>query len=145
MATLQRYAALPAFPTHRVELEVTENVLVGDMEKLSQQLAAISALGYRIAIDDFGVGYSNLSYISKFPVDCIKIDRSFIGDLPAAGPLVRLILALARQIGASTVAEGVETEDQADWLAKQDCTQAQGFLFYRPLPLAKLSTLLAKL
>ena len=142
MSILKSYATTPGFPADRVELEVTENVLVGDMEKLSHQLSEISALGYRIAIDDFGVGYSNLSYISKFPVDCIKIDRSFIGDLPAAGPVVRLILALARQIGASTVAEGVETVEQADWLANQDCTQAQGFLFHRPMPLDELSRLL---
>ena len=80
------------------------------------------------------MGYSNLSYITDFPVDCIKIDRSFIGKLPEAGPVVRLILALARQIGASTVAEGVETEAQAEWLMAQACDEAQGFLFHRPMP-----------
>lgn len=142
MDTLGRFAANPDFPAHRVELEVTENVFIGDVEKLAEQLREISALGYRIAIDDFGVGYSNLSYVSAFPVDCIKIDRSFISQLPTSGPVVALILALARQIGARTVAEGVETPDQAAWLASHTCDEAQGFWFYRPMPLTDLTATL---
>ena len=141
--TLAHFAADPCFPAHRVELEVTENALIGNIEKLAGQLREISELGYRIAIDDFGVGYSNLSYVSAFPVDCIKIDRSFISQLPASGPVIGLILALARQIGARTVAEGVETLDQAEWLAAQTCDEAQGFLFHRPMPLDDLKRLLA--
>ena len=103
----------------------------------------ITRLGIEYSIDDFGVGYSNLSYVSAFPVDCIKIDRSFISQLPASGPVIGLILALARQIGARTVAEGVETLDQAEWLAAQTCDEAQGFLFHRPMPLDDLKRLLA--
>lgn len=132
MDTLREFAAERDFPAHRVELELTENVLVGDRAVLAERLRKIAQLGYRIAIDDFGVGYSNLSYISEFPVHCIKIDRSFINQLPASGPVVRLILTLARQIGASTVAEGVETEAQAAWVRQENCDQAQGFHFYRP-------------
>lgn len=140
--TLGAFAAEPAFPAHRIELEVTENVLIGDMDKLAAQLREISSLGYRIAIDDFGVGYSNLSYVSTFPADCLKIDRSFISQLPHSGPVIRLILALAKQIGANTVAEGIETEEQAAWLADTACDEAQGYLFYRPLPLDDLMEVL---
>ncbi|MEL7151348.1 MAG: bifunctional diguanylate cyclase/phosphodiesterase [Pseudomonadota bacterium] len=140
--TLARFAADPSFPAHRVELEVTENALIGNVEKIAEQLQDISDLGYRIAIDDFGVGYSNLSYVSAFPADCIKIDRSFISQLPGSGPVIGLILALARQIGARTVAEGVETPAQANWLADQACDQAQGFLFHRPMPLDDLKRVL---
>ncbi|MGR3515128.1 MAG: putative bifunctional diguanylate cyclase/phosphodiesterase [Paracoccaceae bacterium] len=142
--TLGRFAADPNFPSHRVELEITENVLIGNVEQLAAQLQQISELGYRIAIDDFGVGYSNLSYVSTFPVNCIKIDRSFISQLPASGPVIGLILALARQIGARTVAEGVETEDQAAWLAAQTCDEAQGFWFHRPMPLDALEAMCAR-
>ena len=138
IATLENFARRPGFAAQRIELEVTENVLIGDLAKMAQRLRDIAALGYRIAIDDFGVGYSNLSYISDFPVDCIKIDRSFIGKLPEAGPVIRLILALARQIGACTVAEGVETAEQANWLLAQACDQAQGFLFHPPMPVDDL-------
>jgi EAL domain-containing protein (putative c-di-GMP-specific phosphodiesterase class I) len=91
-------------------------------------------MGYRIAIDDFGTGYSNLSSISRFPLTCLKIDRSFIAKLPQSGPIVRLIITLANQIGAIVVSEGVETEEQLDWLARHHCTQAQGFLMTKPLP-----------
>ncbi|MEM6385576.1 MAG: bifunctional diguanylate cyclase/phosphodiesterase [Pseudomonadota bacterium] len=133
--TLSAFAADPAFPAHKVELEVTENVLIGDMNRLAEQLREISALGFRIAIDDFGVGYSNLSYVSTFPADCLKIDRAFISRLPQSGPIVSLILALAKQIGAQTVAEGIETTEQAAWLSGTQCNQAQGYLFHRPLPL----------
>ncbi len=143
METLKEFASRPDFPAHRVELEITENVLIGNQELLARKLYDIAELGYRIAIDDFGVGYSNLSYISNFPVHCIKIDRSFIGQLPDSGPVVSLILTLARQIGATIVAEGVETLAQAGWLSKQNCDQAQGFLYYKPMPFQDLTAVLA--
>ncbi len=142
METLRAFAETPGFPTNRVELEITENVLIDDHGSLARMLRQISSLGYRIAIDDFGVGYSNLSYISDFPVDCIKIDKSFISRLPETGPVVLLILSLARQLGAHTVAEGIETAEQADWLKEQNCEQAQGFLFHRPMPLEDLQHLI---
>ena len=99
----------------------------------AKKLKKITEMGYRIAIDDFGTGYSNLSYISRFPLKCLKIDRSFVDRLPESGPIISLILTLARQIGATAVAEGVETQEQCDWLASQDCEQAQGYYLSRPV------------
>ena len=102
-------------------------------------------MGYRIAIDDFGTGYSNLSYISRFPLNCLKIDQSFITQLPKSGPIISLILTLAKQIGATVVAEGVETQSQLDWLKDHDCAQVQGYLLSRPVVSNKLSTVIQNL
>ncbi len=135
MNTLSRYAEMPGFPSGQIELELTENVLIGDHDRIAEKLEAITRMGYRIAIDDFGMGYSNLSYISRFPLTCLKIDRSFVSQLPKTGPIISLIFTLARQIGAVTVAEGVETQDEHDWLKGQDCDQVQGYFFSRPVPL----------
>jgi len=130
---LSNLAQAPNFPRGKIELEVTENVLIGDHEMIAEKLRTITHMGYRIAIDDFGTGYSNLSYISKFPLKCIKIDRSFIDRLPASGPIIQLILTLARQIGATAVSEGVETTEQLEWLRREECGQVQGFLLKKPL------------
>ena len=145
MRTLEAFAADPQFPRNMIELEVTENVLIGDPAPIAEKLRAITRMGYRIAIDDFGTGYSNLSYISQFPLNCIKIDRSFIRQLPGSAPIVGLILTLSEQIGATAVAEGVETEDQARWLKENGCRQSQGYLHARPLPLDQLMDRIAEI
>lgn len=134
MGALETFAATDDFPRDMIELEVTENVLIGNHDIIAAKLAAISEMGYRIAIDDFGTGYSNLSYISRFPLTCLKIDRSFINRLPASGPIINLILTLGRQIDATIVAEGVETTQELDWLIAKGCGQAQGYLLARPGP-----------
>jgi len=139
LGTLRYFAEMPGFPVGKVELEITENALIGDHNAIADKLRIITALGYRIAIDDFGSGYSNLSYISRFPLSCLKIDRSFIDQLPSSGPIVRLILTLGQQLGATIVSEGIETQEQLSWLRENDCTQAQGYLIARPLPLADFS------
>lgn len=133
--TLTALAAKPDFPVGKVELEITENVLIGDHEVIAERLKVITAMGYRLAIDDFGTGYSNLSYISRFPLTCLKIDRSFISQLPESGPIVQLILTLGKQVGATVVSEGVETLEQLDWLTKNACEEAQGYLITEPLPI----------
>ena len=138
METLKLYSSRDGFPMGRVELEITENVLIGDRNQIAKKLEDICALGYRIAIDDFGTGYSNLSYISRFPLSCIKIDRSFINQLPKSGPVVHLILALARQINATIVAEGVEQKSEFDWLIEHNCDQVQGFYLSPAVPLEAL-------
>lgn len=140
--TLAGYAKLPGFPKGLVELEITESVLIGDHEKIAALLQNIVAMGYRIAIDDFGTGYSNLSLISGFPISCLKVDRFFIKDLPGSGPIISLIFALAQQIGAKVVSEGVETEAQMKWLRQQGCDEAQGYLISRPVSARKLNALL---
>ena len=135
MQALDAYSKHPDFPKGKVELEITESVLIGDHGQIGKKLDAISKMGYRIAIDDFGTGYSNLSYISNFPLNCLKIDQSFINQLPKTGPIISLILTLAKQIGATVVAEGVETQAQYDWLCDHGCDQVQGYLVSRPVPL----------
>ena len=140
--SLRDLASRPDFPTGKIELEITENVLTGDPTAIAEKLRKINAMGYRIAIDDFGTGYSNLSYISQFPLTCLKIDRSFINQLPSSGPIIRLILTLGQQIGATVVSEGVETTEQLDWLASNMCDEAQGYLITRPLPLAQFMAFL---
>jgi EAL domain-containing protein (putative c-di-GMP-specific phosphodiesterase class I) len=132
--TLTLLATDPDFPTEKIELEVTEAVLIGDHDLIAGRLRAITAMGYRLAIDDFGTGYSNLSYISRFPLTCLKIDRSFISQLPDTGPIVQLILTLGQQLGATVVSEGVETAEQLAWLAEHYCDEAQGYYITAPLP-----------
>lgn len=144
LKTLSGLANQPDFPSGRIELEVTENVLIGDPDMIADKLKAITAMGYNIAIDDFGTGYSNLAYISRFPLTCIKIDRSFISQLPTSGPLVQLIITLGEQVGATVVSEGVETHKQLDWLKQHDCEQAQGHVIAPPLAVAKFEDFLKK-
>ncbi len=125
------------FPAEQLTLEVTEGVLVRDVDAVVAELAALRALGVRIAIDDFGTGFSGLSYLRHLPADILKIDRSFVTDLPlgrSAVTLITSIVELARTLGLDVVAEGVETEEQRRALAELDCGSAQGYLFARPEP-----------
>lgn len=127
-------AARIDFPTSCLELEITETSMIGDDAEVEQKIRRINELGFRIALDDFGTGFSNLVHISKFPLSCIKMDKSFVQKLPESGPLLKLILALANQIGATTVAEGVEELAQFNWLDAYGCNQMQGFLFSEAVP-----------
>jgi diguanylate cyclase (GGDEF)-like protein len=123
------------FPAAQLTLEVTEGVLVHDVDQVVAQLEALRALGVRIAIDDFGTGFSGLSYLRSLPADIIKIDRSFVGDLPtgrSASTLISSIVELAHTLGLEVVAEGVETEDQRRALEDMRCSTAQGYFFARP-------------
>jgi EAL domain-containing protein (putative c-di-GMP-specific phosphodiesterase class I) len=128
-----------------LELEITESVLIEDKDHVMQILTAIRDLGVRIALDDFGTGYSSLSYLSSFPFDKIKIDRSFIRDVPdrpESAAIVRAILTLAETLDMSTTAEGVERVEELDWLRDHGCNQAQGFLFSRAVSARDLRLLL---
>jgi EAL domain-containing protein (putative c-di-GMP-specific phosphodiesterase class I) len=129
------------FPAEQLTLEVTEGVLVRDVDRVVEQLEALRALGVAIAIDDFGTGFSGLSYLRRLPADILKIDRSFVSDLPGGGAsttLIASILELARTLGLSVVAEGVETEEQRRALAQLQCGLAQGYLFARPEPAGRV-------
>lgn len=120
----------------RLELELTENMLVHDHPETSKTLAHLDKLGIRLSVDDFGTGYSALSYLQKFPFDILKIDRSFVQGIekePASAALVRAMLVMAKALGLETVAEGVETGAQARFLALHGCRYAQGFLFSAPI------------
>jgi predicted signal transduction protein with EAL and GGDEF domain len=119
----------------RLEIEITESTLMQRDSATVQQLHDLNALGVKLVLDDFGTGYSSLSYLHTFPIHCIKIDRSFVaslGENESAVPIVRAIVALASSLGMRTVAEGVETEQQLNELARLGCTEAQGFYFSRP-------------
>ena len=121
----------------RLEIEITESVLLQDKEATLVTLHQLRELGVRIAMDDFGTGYSSLTYLQCFPFDKIKIDRSFVKDITDnAGSLniVRAVAGLANGLGMKTTAEGVETKEQLDTIASEGCTEVQGFLFSRPLP-----------
>ncbi len=124
-------------PAHQLTLEVTEGVLVRDLDAAATRLSALRAMGVRIAVDDFGTGYAGLSYLTRLPVDVVKIDRSFVQRLATgtdATTLVRSIIDLAHSLHLDVVAEGVETVAEADLLRGMRCQRAQGFLYSRPLP-----------
>ncbi len=147
LATLRATLA-PYGPTAGLlEIEITEGVLAQHTEAVRETLAAMRALGVRIAIDDFGTGYSSLSYLRRFPVDTLKIDRSFIQDIPQDPDdcaIATAVTALAASLKLEMVAEGVETEAQRDFLLERGCRQMQGFLFSRALPAAELSQWMEK-
>jgi diguanylate cyclase (GGDEF)-like protein/PAS domain S-box-containing protein len=128
-----------------LELEVTESLLMKDVEASIRKLSILRGLGIHVALDDFGTGYSSLSYVARLPINSVKIDRSFINGM-AAGPehmvVVTTIITLAHSLGLQVVAEGVETEEQSRLLGLFKCDQAQGYLFSKPLPFAALEPLL---
>lgn len=127
------------FDPCRLILEVTESTLVSDDREMTEPLERLRQLGVRIAIDDFGTGYSSFSYLRRLPVDILKIDKSFIDDLPGAGePIAAAIIALATALGLDVIAEGVEHDDQLDTLERLGCRHIQGFLLHRPEPAAEL-------
>jgi EAL domain-containing protein (putative c-di-GMP-specific phosphodiesterase class I) len=133
-STLQETALDP----RRLELEVTESGLVGDRPRTISVLAELKSLGVRIAVDDFGTGYSSLSRLKDFPLDKIKIDRSFIAGIhlnPQSGSITESIIALGHALGLTVLAEGVETEQQLAILTKASCDQVQGYLLGRPMPI----------
>lgn len=126
-----------ADPRHLV-LEVTESLFLQDPELARDTMLALSALGVRFALDDFGTGYSSLGYLKRLPLDELKIDQSFVRDLlesSADAAIVETIIALADRLGMRVIAEGVETEEQANWLREHGCRRFQGYLYARPAPL----------
>jgi diguanylate cyclase (GGDEF)-like protein/PAS domain S-box-containing protein len=132
---------------HRLELEITESVLLQDSEATLATLHKLRGLGIRISMDDFGTGYSSLSYLRSFPFDKIKIDRSFVHELASRGDsmaIVRAVTGLGKSLGISTTAEGVETNEQLALLRSEGCTEVQGYLFSRPRPAAEVENMLTE-
>jgi diguanylate cyclase len=128
-----------------LDLEITESLLMDDVQANVRKLTAIRATGVDIAIDDFGTGYSSLSYLSKLPVQALKIDRSFIVSMledPAAMTLVQTIISLAHALRMKVIAEGVETEPQAKMLRLVRCDEMQGYLISKPRPMEEITPLL---
>jgi EAL domain-containing protein (putative c-di-GMP-specific phosphodiesterase class I) len=123
-------------PASRLELEVTEGVLIGEPKHAQAILSALSSLGVRLALDDFGTGYSSLSYLRRFEFDTIKIDKSFVQTLVedmGSRVILDAILGMARRLGLDVIAEGVETDAQMQILQTEGCQELQGYLLGRPM------------
>ena len=121
----------------RLSLEITESVLMSDVAASGRVLGRLKALGVRLLVDDFGTGYSSLTYLQKFPVDGLKVDRSFVAGLGASSDalsIVGAVIGLAHDLGLTAVAEGVETAQQVGCLIDLACDVAQGYHFGRPVP-----------
>ena len=136
MATLQRSGANP----QRLKLELTESLLVHDVEGIIAKMSALQAQGVGFSLDDFGTGYSSLSYLKRLPLNQLKIDQGFVRDIlqdANDAAIAKMVVALANTLGLAVIAEGVETAAQRDFLAAQGCHAYQGYLFSRPLPIAE--------
>jgi diguanylate cyclase (GGDEF)-like protein/PAS domain S-box-containing protein len=145
LADVARTLAESGLAPELLELEITESVVMHAPERAIQLLVNIKALGVRLAIDDFGTGYSSLAQLKRFPIDTLKVDRSFIRDLPSNAEdmaITEAIIAMARSLRLTVVAEGVETTEQKAFLGDRACDQMQGFHFSRPLPAEQFAALL---
>ena len=119
----------------QMELEITESALLASMEDSSRKLHQLDALGVRLALDDFGTGYSSLTYLRVFPVETLKIDKSFIDNIPERETvLVQSLIRFAQSLDMSVVAEGVERQEQLDFLRSCGCDIVQGYFMSRPIP-----------
>ena len=131
----------------RLELEITEGVLIEDFDRGLALLRRLKALGVRISMDDFGSGYSSLSYLQAFPFDKIKIDRAFVMNLgrnPQSAAIVRAVIGLGHGLEMSIVAEGVETQEQLGFLADEGCDAVQGYFIGKPLPIGQYAALVGR-
>ncbi|HET8673157.1 MAG TPA: EAL domain-containing protein, partial [Thermoleophilaceae bacterium] len=136
-AVLERYA----LPPEVLVFELTETMLMRDTETTIAKLHALKGLGIQLAIDDFGTGYSSLRYLQRFPIDMLKIPKPFVDELAGAGTggvMAGVILDLSARLGLGTIAEGIETEEQAERLRELGCAWGQGYLFARPMPIEAL-------
>jgi EAL domain-containing protein (putative c-di-GMP-specific phosphodiesterase class I) len=129
-----------------LELEITESLVMQNPEQAARLLAQLQEMGVKLAMDDFGTGYSSLAYLKRFPVDAIKIDRSFIQGLPGDeedATITQAVIAMAHSLRLRTIAEGVETAEQLAFLERLGCDEIQGYYFSKPLPFAEVERLLA--
>ena len=143
---IQRTLLETGLAPHRLELEITERIFMEDNEHTLATLRRLKEIGVRIAMDDFGTGYSSLSYLRSFPFDKIKIDRAFVSDLAAGTEhvvIVQAVISIARALGMTTTAEGVEIADQQQFLAEFGCDEAQGYLFSPAVPIEKVGKIIA--
>ena len=140
VAQVQEALTRAGLPAQALDLEMTESALIDDVERVTALLDALKEIGVKLSIDDFGTGFSSLSYLKRLPVDTIKIDKSFVDGLPNDGrdaALVESVLTLGQRLGCSVVAEGVENAEQVRWLERHGCHYLQGYHFSRPVPRAQ--------
>jgi diguanylate cyclase (GGDEF)-like protein len=146
VSTVMSALAASGLPPDRLELEITEAVLLHNNDATLTVLHQLRGLGVRISMDDFGTGYSSLSYLRSFPFDKIKIDRSFVRDLiekPDSIAIIRAVTGLGQSFGMTTTAEGVETQEQLDQMRAEGCTEVQGYFFSKPMPACEIAQLLS--
>jgi EAL domain-containing protein (putative c-di-GMP-specific phosphodiesterase class I) len=139
-AILKQHAVDPA----RLKLELTEGVVLNDIAEVVEKMKALNELGVRLSLDDFGTGYSSLAYLKQLPVSQLKIDQSFVRDIttdPSDAGMVRSIIDMAKNFGHDVIAEGVETEEQLNFLKLHGCMAYQGYYFSKPVPLEELQRL----
>jgi EAL domain-containing protein (putative c-di-GMP-specific phosphodiesterase class I) len=132
-------------PPRYLEIELTESVLMQNVESTAFTLAELSALGVQLAIDDFGTGYSSLSYLVQFPITSLKIDKSFLQGIFSEcddAPIIRAVINMGRSLKQQVIAEGVETREQLAFLQSRDCDEGQGYYFSRPVVAAQFAKLL---
>jgi diguanylate cyclase (GGDEF)-like protein/PAS domain S-box-containing protein len=147
IASVTGALAASGLTARRLELEITESVLLQNSEATLTTLHELRAMGVRISLDDFGTGYSSLSYLRSFPFDKIKIDRSFVSELGTCGDsvaIIRAVTGLGRSLGIVTTAEGVENDEQLELLRREGCIQAQGYLFSKPRPASDVAVMLER-
>jgi EAL domain-containing protein (putative c-di-GMP-specific phosphodiesterase class I) len=145
VAIVARTLAASGLDPRWLELEITEGVIMKEPERVVRILQELRDLGVRLAIDDFGTGYSSLSYLKRFPIDKIKIDKSFVRDLDRStgdAAIVRMVIAIARELEHRVIAEGVETEEQLEFLRLHNCVEYQGYLCSQAVPPADVRRLL---
>jgi diguanylate cyclase (GGDEF)-like protein/PAS domain S-box-containing protein len=143
--TIQRGLASTGLPGDRLELEITESMVMRDVDQAIAKMHALTALGIRLSMDDFGTGYSSLSALRRFPIHTLKIDKSFVKEVttcPQDAAICASILALARTMNLTVVAEGIETREQLDFLVEQGCALGQGYYFSKPVPALEAETFL---
>jgi len=143
MDDINRILSETGLPARLLELEITEGVLMENVHANIALLNRIQAAGIHLSIDDFGTGYSSMSYLKRFPIDQLKIDRSFVRDVPGDGSAIATaVIAMAHSLDLRVVAEGVETEAQADFLRAADCDIMQGYYFAMPLTVEETTRVL---
>ncbi len=131
----------------RLELEITESVVMGNIEEAITKMRELKDIGVQISVDDFGTGFSSLQYLKRFPIDKLKVDQSFVRNLLSSSEdqaICQSVIGLGQALGLRVIAEGVETEEQADWLRQHGCDEAQGYLFARPAPTNEIESILKR-
>nr|MBA2502822.1 EAL domain-containing protein [Pyrinomonadaceae bacterium] len=141
---IKQIMELTDFDPHQLNLEITESALIENTDGVTLMLTQLRALGVRLSMDDFGTGYSSLSYLHRFPLNTLKIDRSFISQMSASDKtaIVHTIILLAQNLGMNVIAEGVETSEQMELLRALNCDYGQGYLFSPPVDAAAVAELL---
>lgn len=144
--TIKKILKSTGLSPNYLEVEITERMLMENIEQAVQILTELKEIGVQVAIDDFGTGYSSLAYLREFPIDRLKIDRSFIMGIPSEdnGSIANIIIELAKTLNLKVIAEGVETENHINFLREKNCDEVQGYYFSKPVPPGKVSQLLAK-